>query len=237
MQLSERLGYIHCDAKDVIACVSSKIQELCGWARGPTRARLSKAPRRAPKKPCLRPCDSGSRARGSGGCARCGEQQQQQASCFIPFFLNEHRGLPLFCSSTCSSSGVGFLLPCCLAIHHQNEDSVVHCSLQHTVPGGRRREVEKSSTAEILRPSHSWRRSESLVRGKSVVLSPVAVARGRCRTVFRHDLAPRRPHQAPPEPPPPSGRAPLAKSRRRSGRGAPGSPHPRWDMGQEAAAP
>ena len=48
MQLSERLGYIHCDAKDVIACVSSKIQELCGWARGPTRARLSKAPRRAP---------------------------------------------------------------------------------------------------------------------------------------------------------------------------------------------
>ena len=105
----------------------------------------------------------------------------------------------MFCSSTCSSSGVGFLLPCCLAIHHQNEDSVVHCSLQHTVPGGRRREVEKSSTAEILRPSHSWRRSESLVRGKSVVLSPVAVARGRCRTVFRHDLAPRRPRmrQAP----------------------------------------
>ena len=67
--------------------------------------------------------------------ARCGEQEQQQASCFIPFFLNEHRGLPLFCPSTCSTNGVGFLLPCGLAIHHQNEDSVVHCSLQHHCPG------------------------------------------------------------------------------------------------------
>ena len=142
---------------------------------------------------------------------------------------------------------VGFLLPCGLAIH-QNEDSVVHCSLQHHFPGwqaprGTRR-ARPQKTRNIGDRLRSWRCRESLVRGKSVVLSPVAVARGRCRTVFRHDLAPRRPRmrQAPRRgrPPHPTQRqdagAATVPGGDRAQRGAPGSPHPRWDMGQEARA-
>ena len=124
----------------------------------------------------------------------------------------------MFCSSTCSSSGVGFLLPCCLAIHHQNEDSVVHCSLQHHCPGWqapRGREEFDRRNISVSLMVHGGGLSHSCAGSLWCCLQwPLleGVAAQSLGTISRHGD-----RIKPPRSPPHRGARALAKSKRRAG--------------------